>query len=107
MLTSYFGVHEHIYNILESLKVVLCCLFFLVLEFRLRFTLCVFILFVVRFGLLSGHLLERAAHSVDHMFSCILAICNFSYFRFWFLGLDLGSDCFSSWSVHTYYFYQP
>ena len=27
---------------------------------------------------------------------CILTICNFSYFKFWFRGLDLGSDCFSS-----------
>ena len=25
-------------------------------------------------------------------FLCILTICNFP---FWFLGLDLGSDCFS------------
>ena len=28
-----------------------------------------FILLLVRFGLLSGSLLERDAHSVDHMFS--------------------------------------
>ena len=27
---------------------------------------------------------------------CILTIYNFSHFPFWFLGLDLGSDCFSS-----------
>ena len=27
---------------------------------------------------------------------CILTICNISYFPFWFRGLDLGSDCFSS-----------
>ena len=27
---------------------------------------------------------------------CILVICNFNYFPFWFLGLDLASDCFSS-----------
>ena len=26
----------------------------------------------------------------------ILTICNISYFTFRFLGLDLGSDCFSS-----------
>ena len=24
---------------------------------------------------------------------CILTICKFSYFPFWFLGLALGSDC--------------
>ena len=35
----------------------------------------------------------------------ILTICNFSYFPFWFFGLDLGSDCFSSSSLHTFYFY--
>ena len=29
-----------------------------------------------------------AAHSVDHMFSCILNILNISYFPFWFLGMD-------------------
>ena len=28
--------------------------------------------------------LEIAAHSVDHMFSCILNICNISYFPFSF-----------------------
>ena len=27
---------------------------------------------------------------------CILAICYTSYFPFWFLGLELCSDCFSS-----------
>ena len=52
---------------------------------------------LVRFVLLSGHLLGKAAHLVDHMFSLyILTICNFSYFPFWFCGLDLGSDCFGS-----------
>ena len=34
---------------------------------------------------------------------CILTICNFSYFPFWFCGLDLGSDCISSWSLYTLY----
>ena len=31
---------------------------------------------------------------------CFSTICNFSSFPFWFLGLDLGSDCFSSWYLH-------
>ena len=35
---------------------------------------------------------------------CILTICYFSYFPFWFLGRDLGSDSPSSWSLHTCYF---
>ena len=34
---------------------------------------------------------------------CILTFCNIS-FPFWFLGLDLGSNCFSSRSLHTLYF---
>ena len=48
-------------------------------------------------------------HSVTQLticFLCILTICNFFNFPFWFGGLDLGSDCFSSWSLHTFYFYQ-
>ena len=49
----------------------------------------------VRFGLLSGHFLEKGAHSVDHMFFLYFTICNYSYFPFWFLELNLGSDCFS------------
>ena len=32
----------------------------------------------------------------------ILTICNLSYFPF--LGLDLGSECFISWSLLTCYF---
>ena len=60
--------------------------------------MCVHIIFSsVR--LLSDHLLVIAAHSVDHMFSLYfdyICICNISYFPFWFSGLDLGSDCFSS-----------
>ena len=35
---------------------------------------------------------ERAAHSVDHMFSLY-----FSYIQFWFLKQDIGSDCSSFW----------
>ena len=33
----------------------------------------------------------------------ILTFCTFSSFPFWFLGLDLGSNCFSSWSLNTFY----
>ena len=33
---------------------------------------------------------------------CILTICNLNYFPFWFKGLDLGSNCFSIWSLHTF-----
>ena len=32
---------------------------------------------------------------------CNLTICNFSYFPL----LDFGSDCFSSWSLHTFHFF--
>ena len=39
-------------------------------------------------------------------FICTLTICNFSYFPFLFWGLDLGSDCFSSWSLYYFYFFK-
>ena len=41
---------------------------------------------------------EGDAHSVDHMFTCILTICYLSYFPFRFEGWLFGSDCSSSWS---------
>ena len=82
----------------------LCCLF-LVSEFRLRFILRVFILFLVRFRLLNDHLLGNSCSLGDHILFCILTVCNISgYFPFWFGGLDLGSDCFGSWSLHDFYF---
>ena len=37
---------------------------------------------------------------------CIMSICNFSYFPFWFLGQDFRSDRISSWSLLMIYFYQ-
>ena len=37
---------------------------------------------------------------------CIFTIYNLRYFPFWFLGLDLDSDCFSSWPLHTFNFYK-
>ena len=33
---------------------------------------------------------------------CILTICKFSHFPFWFRGPDFGSDCISSWSLFTF-----
>ena len=42
---------------------------FLVSEFRLHLTLRVFILFLVRVGLLKATFKEIAAHPVDHIFS--------------------------------------
>ena len=58
---------------------------------------CVHII-LVRFRLLSGHLKvwEIAAHLVNQLLSCILTICNISYFPFLFRGLNLGSDCVRS-----------
>ena len=64
---------------------VLCCLF-LVSGFWWRFTLRVFMLFLVRFGLLGGRLFEVAARSVGHVFSlCFdyLWFCLFPVFCFW------------------------
>ena len=42
-------------------------------------------------------------HSIDHMIFFVFGlfvILVISYF--WFRGLDLGSDCFSLWSLHTF-----
>ena len=56
-----------------------------------------FILSLVRF--------ELALFTRLTIFSLIiLTICNFSYFPFWFLGLDLGSDFFSCWSLQLFTF---
>ena len=52
------------------------------------------ILFLVRFQLLNGHLLGNSCSLGWPCVLCIVTICNLSYFPFWFLGLDLGSDCF-------------
>ena len=46
----------------------------------MKFTLCVFISFLVRFGLLSGHLLKKLLTRLTICSLCILSICNFSYF---------------------------
>ena len=35
---------------------------------------------------------------------CIMFICNFGYFLFWFQGKEFGSDCISSLSLLTFYF---
>ena len=39
-------------------------------------------------------------------FRCILSVCDFGYFPFWFWGWDLPSDCSSSCSLLFHYFYQ-
>ena len=44
----------------------------------------------------------RDAHSVGHIFSLYFDYLLFKLFPVW--GLNLGSICSSSWSVHTYYF---
>ena len=52
--------------------------------------MCVHII-LIPFGLLSGHLfLERAAHSVDHMFSLFVAICFFFLFPVMVLRAGFG-----------------
>ena len=70
-------------------------------DIRWAFTGPLVLWFLVRFGLLSGPILGRL--SICSL--CILTICNFSYFAFWFLGLCLGSDCLSFWSLPIFYFY--
>ena len=46
-----------------------------------------FILFLIRFGLLSGHLLGISCSlGLPYVLFVFLNICNFSYFPFWFEG---------------------
>ena len=49
-------------------------------RFSVCSTLCLFIILLVQFWLLSGHLLKIAARSVSNMFSGILSICNIYLF---------------------------
>ena len=39
-------------------------------------------------------------------FRCILSVCDFGYFPFWFWWQDLPSDCSSSCSLLSHYFWQ-
>ena len=67
---------------------------------------CVHII-LIRFRLLGGHILgSGCSFGGPYVLFCILTtctcICDISCIgQFWFLGLDLGSDCFSSWSLHA------
>ena len=45
---------------------------------------------------------KRAAHRVCSL--CVVSLCIFGYYPFWFRGQDFGSDCTSSWSLLTFYF---
>ena len=36
---------------------------------------------------------------------CILTICNFNYFPFGFLGLDLVSDCFTVPGLFNHFYF--
>ena len=61
------------------------------------FHLTYVIIILVRFRLLSGHLLGNScSFGYSYVLFCILTICNISYFLLWFRGLDLSSDCSSS-----------
>ena len=53
---------------------------------------------------LCGHLLERAAHSVYHIFSLLCLFCSYVCFPFRFRGRGFGSDCASYWSLLSFYF---
>ena len=65
--------------------------------------MCVHII-LVRLGCCVATFWERAVHSVDHMSVLYFTICYFSYFRFRLLGLNLGTDCFSSWTCIPFTF---
>ena len=52
-----------------------------------------------------GTFWERAAHSVNLMFSLLcLFVYSLDCFPFSFRERDIGSDCVSSWSLLTFYF---
>ena len=64
----------------------------------------VFILFLVRYWVAEWSSFGKELLTRLTMCSlCILTICNFSYFPFSFRGLDLGSGCFRSWSLGTFF----
>ena len=69
--------------------VVLCCLSLLVSELRWCFTLCLFIILLVRFWLLSGHLLGNSC-ALDWPF-LLIVFCLFVFYLFSHLGFK--SEC--------------
>ena len=67
--------------------------------------LCLFIILLVQFGLLSGHLLGNSCPLGKQfvlIIFCLFVI--FIYFPFWFLKRDLPFGCYSSCSLLFYYF---
>ena len=48
---------------------------------------------------------ERAAPSVDRMLSLYFDYLLLKLFSILVLGQDLGSDCSSTWSLRTFYFW--
>ena len=90
----------------RSKAVVLMWSLLLVLVSKCRwcFTLCLFIILLVRFGLLRGHLLGNSCPlgwPFVLIVFCIFVI--FTYFPFWFKERDLVFDCTSSSSLLFYY----
>ena len=68
------------------------------------FTLCMFIMLIVRFELLSDHLLVNSCPlgwPFVLIVFCLFVI--FCYFPFWFWERDLPFDCFSSCSLLSHY----
>ena len=60
--------------------------------------------FRVWFGLRLPPFWEIIALLVDNMFSLyFFTIYYFSYFPFWSLGLDFGSDCLGFCFLHIFY----
>ena len=47
---------------------------------------------------------ERAAHSVNRIFSLVCLFVALVVSHFCFRGQDIGSECVSSWSLLTFYF---
>ena len=70
-------------------------------------TLCLFIILVVQFGSLKGHLLGNSCLLGEQF--VIIVFCLFVifiYFPFWILKRDLPFDYSSSCSLLFYYFYR-
>ena len=69
------------------------------------FTLCLFIILLVRFGLLSGHLLGNSCQlGWPYVLSVFCLFVIFIHFPFWSEERDLAFDWSSSCSLLFYYF---
>ena len=75
-------------------------------EFRLCFILCLLIIRLVRFGLLSAHPLGNSCPlGWPYILIVFCLFVIFIHLTFWFKERDLAFDCSSSCSLLFYNFY--